>query len=324
MSDQQMRAIVHDVYGGSEVLRLTTVPKPVPSADEVLIRVRATTVNRTDGGFLSGKPYLVRLISGFPKPKVRILGNEFAGEIEAVGSAVTRFQVGERVFGYDDARMGGHAEYTVKKASQPLGRIPDGVSFETAAAILEGSHYALCNLKAAKVKVGQQVVVNGGTGGIGSAAVQLLRYFGAEVTAVCAGTHLELVRQLGAATVIDYTQADFTQTDKRFDFIFDAVGKSSFKKCKPLLKDQGKYISTELGKNYENPFLAIAHAFKKGKRVLFPIPGLHQEDVDFLGALVADQQFTPVIDRVYAFEDYKTAFEYVLSGVKVGNVILSL
>ena len=243
-----MKAAIYTQYGVPEVVKIMDVEKPTPKENEVLIKVHASTVNRTDCGFRSAEYFVSRFFSGLFRPKFKTLGCEFAGEIEAIGKAVSSFKIGDKVFGFNDSRFGGHAEYMTLAENAPFTTMPNNVSFEVAAAITEGAHYALCDIRAAKVKHGQKVLVNGGTGGIGSAAVQLLKHFGAEVTAVCGTQHVELVKSLGADVVIDYLKEDFTKRNQTFDFIFDAVGKSSFGRCKPLLKENGIYISTELGK----------------------------------------------------------------------------
>jgi NADPH:quinone reductase-like Zn-dependent oxidoreductase len=202
--------------------------------------------------------------------------------------------------------------------------MPENFSFDEAAPISEGAHYALCDIRAAKVQPGQHVMVYGATGAIGSAAVQLLKHFGAIVTAVCNTKNVELVKSLGADSVIDYQTQDFTKTESRFDFIFDAVGKSSFGQCKPLLKDKGVYISTELGKNGENVLLALTTPLRGGKRLLFPIPSINKDDLTFLKELVEKGEFKPVIDRSYPFEQIVEAYQYVESGQKTGNVILKI
>ncbi|HCY40557.1 MAG TPA: NAD(P)-dependent alcohol dehydrogenase [Prolixibacteraceae bacterium] len=317
-----MKAIIHTRYGPPEVLQLAEVPKPTPKTSEVLIKVHATTVNRTDCGFRSAEYFISRFFSGLFRPKNQILGNEFAGEIVETGSSVTSFQLGARVFGFNDQTFGAHAEYMVMAENGSMATIPDGLSYEEAAPITEGGHYALCDIRAAKVSPGQKVLVNGATGAIGSAAVQLCRHFGAEVTAVCATPHLELVKSLGAKTVIDYTKEDFTKIDNRFDFVFDAVGKSSFSQCKPILKSNGIYISTELGKGGQNPFLALITPLFGGKKLLFPLPTISKQDVIFLKELVETGQFKPVIDRSYPLEQMVEATKYVETGQKTGNVVI--
>lgn len=317
-----MKAIIHTRYGPPEVLQLAEVPKPVPKDNEVLIKVHATTVNRTDCGFRSAAYFISRFFSGLFRPKNQILGNEFAGEIEAVGREVKSFQSGDKVFGYNDIKFGAHAQYMVMAEDGPVTTMPANTTYEEAAPITEGGHYALVDIRAAKVGSGQKVLINGATGAIGSAAVQLCRYFGAEVTAVCATPHLELVGLLGAEVVIDYTKEDFTKMDKMFDFVFDAVGKSSFGKCKPILKRKGIYISTELGTGGQNPFLALITPLLGGKKLLFPMPTISKADVIFLKELVETGQYKPVIDRHYSLEQMVEAAKYVETGQKTGNVVI--
>ncbi len=322
--EPRMRAMVYTKYGPPEVVRLLEVTKPVPKAHEVLIKVHATTVNRTDCGFRSANYFVSRFFSGLFSPKIKTLGCEFAGEVEAVGEDVTAFQPGDRVFGFDDTAFGGHAEYKVIVASGALATIPDGMDYAHAAALTEGSHYALGGIRAAQVKEGDTVMVYGATGAIGSAAVQLLKYFGAYVIAVSNTKNIGLVASLGADEVIDYESEDFTKTAHRFDFILDAVGKSSFAQCKPLLKDKGIYISTELGKNSENIFLALITPIGKGKKVLFPLPTISKSDVLFLKGLAETGDFKPVIDRQYPFEQVVEAYRYVETGQKTGNVVITM
>ncbi|MDZ4709818.1 MAG: NAD(P)-dependent alcohol dehydrogenase [Saprospiraceae bacterium] len=319
-----MKASVNTKYGPPDVVRIMEVNKPIPGDHEVLIKVFATTVNRTDCGFRSAEYFISRFFSGLFRPKNQVLGNEFAGQIEAVGSGVTLFKIGDKVFGYNDTRFGAHAEYMIVGEQDPLTTMPDHLTYEEAAPICEGGHYALCDIRAAKVQRGQNVLVNGATGAIGSAAVQLLKYYGSRVTAVCHTKNLSLIKSLGADEVIDYTHQDFTQIDQKFDFIFDAVGKSSFKKCKNLLHPKGIYISTELGKNGVNILLALVTPLAGGKKLLFPLPSINKEDVNFLKSLVETGKFKPVIDRTYRLDQIVEAYQYVETGQKTGNVVITL
>jgi NADPH:quinone reductase-like Zn-dependent oxidoreductase len=319
-----MKAIIHNQYGPPEVLQLVEVPKPTPKENEVLIKVHATTVNRTDCGLRSAEYFISRFFTGLFRPKYQTQGNEFAGVVESVGKDVMSFQPGDKVFGYNDITFGAHAEYMVVPEDGPITTMPANTSYEEAAPITEGGHYALCDIRAAKVTPGQKVLVNGATGAIGSAAVQLCRNFGAEVTAVCATPHVELVESLGAGRVIDYLKEDFTQLNETFDFVFDAVGKSTFGKCKPLLKKGGIYISTELGPGGQNPFLALITPLLGGKKLLFPLPTISKEDVIFLKELVETGHFKPVIDRKYPLEQIVEASKYVETGQKIGNVVITL
>lgn len=319
-----MRAAVYEKYGPAEVVQLKEVVKPVPNENEVLIKVYGSTVNRTDSGFRSAEYFVSRFWSGLFRPKYQILGCEFAGEIEEVGKGVKSFKKGDKVFGFNDKTFGGHAEYLSIAETDAIASIPMNTDFYEAAAIAEGGHYALSDIKAAKVQRGQNVMVYGATGAIGSAAVQLLKHFGARVTAVCNTKNVERVKNLGADSVIDYQTEDFTQTNSRFDFILDAVGKSSFGECKPLLTKEGIYISTEFGKNAENVFFALFTPLLKGRRVLFPIPTITKEDVHFLKELVEKGEYKPVIDRQYGLEQIVEAYRYVESGQKTGSVLLKI
>lgn len=319
-----MKAAIYTKYGPPEVVHVTEIPRPEPADNEVLIKVFTSTVNRTDSGFRSAEYFVSRFWSGLFKPKYQVLGCEFAGEIESTGRLVTQFKPGDKVFGFNDTRFGGHAEYLCLPASGAIAAIPPGTTYETAAAITEGAHYALCNIRAAKVKENQNVLVYGATGAIGSAAVQLLKYFGARVTAVCNTKNVALVQSLGADVVIDYQTEDFAKTEQRFELVLDCVGKSSFTACKPLLKPKGRYISTELGKNGSNIFLALFTPLLGGKKVLFPLPVTNKEDIVLLGKLVAQEHFKPVIDRSYKLDDIVDAYRYVETGQKTGNVVLNI
>jgi NADPH:quinone reductase-like Zn-dependent oxidoreductase len=319
-----MRAIVNTKYGPPDVVKLREVDKPAPKDNEVLIKVIATTVNRTDCGFRSAEYFISRFFSGLFRPKFKTLGNEFAGVIEAIGKNVSSFNIGDKVFGFSGIKFGAHAEYMTIAENEAITTMPGNLTFEEAAPITEGGHYALCDIRAANVKSGQNVLIYGASGAIGSAAVQLTKYFGAKVTAVCNTKNVELLQSLGADLVIDYTTQDFTKTGQLFDFVFDSVGKSSFGQCKPLLNKKGIYISTELGKKSENIFLALFTPILGGKKVLFPIPKISKEDVILLKELVESEQYKPVIDRKYSLEQIVEAYKYVETGQKTGNVVITL
>ena len=319
-----MKAAVNAKYGPPDVLKIIDVPKPVPKSDEVLIRVHATTVNRTDCGFLRGEPFLTRFFSGLFRPTYLCLGNEFAGEIVETGSSATLFTPGDRVFGFSDTRFGGHAEYMVMGEREGIAMMPAHYSYEEAAPMTEGSHYALCDLRAAKIAPGQRWLIYGATGAIGSAAVQLAKYFGAEVTAVCATHTMHLVQSFGPDRVLDYTKQDFTKLPDQFDVVFDAVGKRSFGECKSILKENGIYMSTDLGPHSENPFLALLTPLFGGKKVLFPIPSISKKDVEFLCELAETGHFKPLIDRTYSLEQIVDAYNYVETGMKTGNVVITI
>ena len=319
-----MKAAVYTKYGPPEVVKIVEVPAPIPKSNEVLVQVHWSTVNRTDAGFRSAEYFISRFWSGLLKPKFKILGSEFSGTVVAVGDQVQAFKIGDSVFGFNDKSFGGHGEYLAMAETDAIGILPERFTHREAAALTEGSHYAWVDIRAAGVQAGQHVLVYGATGAIGSAAVQLLKYVGAKVTAVCNSKNIDLVKALGADEVIDYQTQDFTKTKQVFDFIFDAVGKSSFRACKPLLTANGIYISTELGKNGENVFYALISKFKRGKKVLFPIPTISQEDVLFLKKLAEAGKFKPVVDREYPLEQIVAAYQYVESGQKTGNVVLKI
>jgi NADPH:quinone reductase-like Zn-dependent oxidoreductase len=320
-----MKAAVRTRYGPPDVVRIAEVDRPTPTDHEVLVRVHATTVNRTDCGFRSGKPFIVRFFAGLLRPKATILGCEFAGVVEAVGGGVTAFAVGDRVFGFSEWRFGAHAEYLSFPEDGSLATMPANVTFEEAAPSTEGSHYALSFITKANIRSGQHVLVNGATGAIGSAAVQLLKHLGAIVTAVCGAEHVELVRGLGADRVIDYTAEDFTKDERTYDVVLDAVGKSSFGRCKRLLKPRGIYLSSDLGPLSQNPILALVTSLSGGKRVKFPIPPKYRrEEVRQLEGMIESGAFKPVIDRRYRLDQIVEAYRYVETGQKIGNVVISL
>jgi len=317
-----MRAAVHTSYGPPDVVRIAEVAKPTARDNEVLVRVRATTVNRTDCGFRAAKPFFVRLFAGLRRPRLTVLGNEFAGDVEAVGGGVTSFEVGDRVFGYNGSSFGAHAEYLATPGDGLVATMPADLTYEEAAPSTEGSHYALSLIRNANIRSGQDVMVNGATGAIGSAAVQLLKHLGARVTAVCGTEHLELVAGLGADRVIDYRSEDFTKDPQTYDVVLDAVGKSSFGRCKPLLKPGGIYLSSDLGPLSLNPILALITPLFGGRKVMFPIPKDEPETVRYLKDLIESGAFRPLIDRRYPLDQIVDAYRYVETGQKLGNVVI--
>lgn len=319
-----MKAIIYTQYGPPEVAQVATLAKPVPGKKDLLVKVHAATVNRTDAGFRSAAYFVSRFWSGLLKPKYQILGCEFAGRVEACGEEVKDFKPGDDVFGYNDETFGCHAEYLVINEDKALGTMPKGFSYVEAAPLTEGAHYALCNIRAAKVEAGQCVLVNGASGGIGSAAVQLLLHIGAQVTAVCGTKNVGLIKSLGAHKVVDYQTQDFTKTNERYHLVFDAVGKSSFGACKTLLMPDGKFVSTELGKNGDNVWRALFAPILGKKRVIFPMPSISKADVIFLKSLAESGAYKPIIDRTYQMEEIVAAYHYVESEQKTGNVVLMI
>ncbi len=317
-----MRAVVHDRYGPPDVLRLEQVERPVPKDDEVLVKIHATTVNRTDCGMRSADPFIVRFFTGLRRPKRKILGMELAGEVEAVGAAVTEFKVGDHVFGVTG--FGAHAEFVCVRESAPLAHKPTGMTFEEAAAVCDGASLALACLRKADLRKGRSILIYGASGSVGTAGVQLANHFGADVTAVCNTKNLELVRSLGAGQVVDYTQDDFTKNGKTYDVIFDAVGKHSFRRCRRSLKPGGIYVETDLGFMWHVPLLALLTRRIGDKSVKVGITRYTKKDVLFLKELIEAGKYRAVIDRRYLLEQVVEATRYVETGQKTGNVVLTL
>ncbi len=319
-----MKAIVRDNYGSPKVLRLEEIPVPSPKQNELLVRIEATTVNRTGCAILTGKPWVMRLFAGLTKPKLKTTGTDFAGVVAAVGENVRGFQQGDRIWGFHDIGLATHAEYACINNKNTILGIPEDIDFKTAVASAEGAHYAFYFLEKVSVSRGDAVLINGGTGAIGSALIQLCRYLGATVTATCKSEHAEVVKGLGAQRTIDYTSTDFTKDTQRFDFVFDAVGKSTFFKCQNLLKKNGVYISSELGPNLQNVWLSLLRPFLPGKSVRFPVPLSPKKSLAFIRDRLLDGSFHPLIDRSFTLEEVPAAFHYVMSEQKVGNVLIEI
>jgi NADPH:quinone reductase-like Zn-dependent oxidoreductase len=315
-----MRAVIHDRYGPPEVLRLVDVERPVPKDDEVLVEIHATTVSRTDTGLRSADLFASRIVTGLLRPKRKILGSDLAGVVATVGATVTEFEVGDRVFGINPWKFGTHAEFVCMRASGALGRMPAGVSFDEAAAVCDGAILALNALRPVDLSTGKTIVVYGASGSIGTAGVQLAKYFGADVTAVCNTKNLELVKSLGADNVIDYTQEDFTKNGQAYDVIFDSVGNQSFTRCRDSLKRGGYYVATD---HLHNLVLALWTARIGDKRVVFSIPPrFTKQDVLFLKGLIEVGKYRAVIDRRYPLDQVVEATRYVETKQKTGNVVL--
>jgi NADPH:quinone reductase-like Zn-dependent oxidoreductase len=319
-----MKAAVHTSYGPPDVVRISEVEKPTAGDNQVLVRVHATTVNRTDCGARAARPFIYRLFLGLRRPRITVLGNEFAGVVESVGAAVSSYKAGDRVFGFSGEKFGAHAEYLTVPEDGLLATMPPELTFEEVAPGTEGSQYAQSAIRAARVQPGQDVLVNGATGAIGSAAVQLLRTLGARVTAVCRAEHAELVKGLGADRVIDYTTQDFTNDSQTYDVVLDAVGKSSFGRCRRLLKPRGIYLSSDLGPLSQNPLLALITPLFGRRRVVFPVP-LRRDRAALMRYLkdrLESGAFRPVIDRRYRLDEIVEAYRYVEAGQKLGNVVI--
>jgi NADPH:quinone reductase-like Zn-dependent oxidoreductase len=319
-----MKAIVYTAYGTPDVLHIKEVAKPIPKDNEVQIKIHAAVVGPSDCAFRKGDPFMVKLIHGLTRPKFAILGVEFAGEIEAVGKDVTLFTKGDPVFGMSPNSFGTHAEYMCLPEDQTVVTKPAKMTYEAAAAITDGATTALTFLRdTAKIQSGQKVLINGASGSVGAYAVQLARYYGAEVTGVCSTTNIELVKSLGADEVIDYTKADFTKSGQTYDVIFDAVGKSSFSRCKSSLTQKGVYLTT-------TPALGIVFqmlwtSMSRGKKAKFATAGLVQnkDNLNFLKELFEAGKIKAVIDRCYPLEQTAEAHRYVETGRKKGNVVIT-
>jgi len=317
-----MRAVVHDKYGPPEVLRIEEVERPVPKEDEVLVKVHASTVNRSDCGFRGAEPFFSRIFTGLLRPKYRTPGMELAGEVVAVGAGVREFAVGDEVFGLRGS--GANAEYVCVRERGALAHKPASVTFEEAAAVSDGACIALACLQKADLRERKSILIYGASGSIGTAAVQLAKAFGADVTAVCSTKSLDLVRSLGADEVIDYTQQDFTKNGKTYDVVFDSVGKHSFRRCRRSLKPGGIYIETDLGFMWHVPPLALLSRWIGDKRVTLPIPKYTKADILVVKELIETGKYRPVIDRTYPLDDVVEATRYVETGQKTGNVVLTV
>jgi len=319
-----MLASVYTQYGPPEVLQLKDVPKPIPKNNEVLVKIHATTVNRTETGFRVAEYFAVRIVGGLFKPKKTILGSEFAGRVESIGKDVTLFKPGDPVFGLSAYVFGTHAEYVCVPENKSIAIKPTKMSFEEAAAVCDGLILGINYIRKIDFKNKPKILINGASGSIGSACVQLAHHYGAEITAVCNTKNLSLVKSLGADEVIDYTQQDFTNIGKLYDVVLDAVGKSTFFKCKKILKPGGVYFSTELGPGWQNVFLPLITPLLGSKRVKFPIPTDSKEDILLFKELIEAGKYKAVIDRTYPLKQIMEATRYVETGQKTGNVVIKV
>ncbi len=311
-----MKAVVYERYGPPEVLRIADVAPSEPAPDELLVRVHASTVNRTDCGWRSAKPFFARAFTGVRRPKWQTPGMEFAGVVERIGADVGEFAVGDRVFGVKT--YGANAELVSVRESRAVAHMPDGAIFEEAASLCDGACIALSCFREPDVR-GERLLVYGASGSVGTAAVQLAKHFGAHVTAVCNTPNVDLVRSLGADEVIDYLHEDFTRNGQTYDVVFDAVGKHSYRRCRRSLEPDGRYVETDLGFMWHVPLLALA-----SKRVKLGMAKYTKDDVLLVKRLVEAGEYRAVIDRVYPLEDVVEATRYVETGQKVGNVVLTL
>ncbi len=318
-----MKAAIRRKYVLPKQIKIEQIEKPSPQDHEVLIKVKATTVNRTDCANLTAKPFIMRFVLGLLKPRIAILGTDFAGEVSAIGKEVKSFKIGDKVLGFNDTGLASQAEYLTAMESDVY-LIPENINYQVAAASLEGAHYAYSTLEKVDFQAGQNILINGATGGIGSALLQFVRQYDVKITATCNTKNVALIKSLGANKIYDYTKEDFTTDQEKYDFIFDAVGKSTFGKCKALLKEKGVYTSSELGPYAQNIFYALIGLISKNKKVIFPIPCKTKQSIPYIINLLKKEKFKPVIDRAYSLEEISDAYEYVIAGKKTGNVIINI
>ncbi|MBR7744340.1 NAD(P)-dependent alcohol dehydrogenase [Phycicoccus sp. BSK3Z-2] len=317
-----MRAAVTTRYGGPDAVEVRDHPEPVPAPHDLVVRVHVTTVNRTDCAYRAAHPWFMRAVTGLRAPRVRVWWTEYAGVVTRVGSEVTAFAAGDVVFGYAEGRFGAHAELVAVADDSMVATVPPGVGLDAAAAATEGGHYALSFLWRSGVRPGDRVLVHGATGAIGSATVQLLLDLGADVTATAPTEGVDVVRGLGARRVVDWRRGGIGGAVGPFDAVLDAVGRSTFAQCRPLLAPGGTYVSSELGPFAQNPVLALATPLARRRRVVFPLPVEGPQVIEHLRARLAAGTFRPLLDRTYPLDDIADAYRHVETGTKVGSVLV--
>jgi len=324
-----MKAIVHTKYGPPDELQLKEVEKPVPGDNEVLIKIHATTVTTTDCNARNftfvpqSFMFFARIMFGFKKPRIKILGIDLAGEIEAIGKDVKLFKAGDHVFGSPGTKFGGHAEYVCVPENGALAIKPADLSWEKAAAISLAGNTALFFIRdLAKIQAGQKILIHGASGAIGTYAVQLAKYYGAEVTGVCSTANAEMVKSLGADKVIDYTIEDFTKSNEKYDFVFNVVGKTTFSQCKGILKPKGIYLDNMM--EVKDFLKVLWTSIVGGKKIKGGVSTERAENLKFFIELIDSGMLRPVIDRIFPLERTAEAFQYVEQGHKKGNVIITM
>ena len=315
-----MKASVYTQYGTPEVVHIQEVAKPIPGDKEIVVKVNATSMTAGDWRMRAGEPFAIKLYNGLRKPKRTILGHEFSGVVESVGQNVTRFKKGDRIFGGTGDRAGAHAQYVVVPEDGPLGLKPENMPDADAAALPVGATTALFFLRKANIQQGQKVLIYGASGSVGTFAVQITKYFGANVTAVCSTTNIALVQSLGASQVIDYTQEDFSQRSEKYDVVFDAVGKSSFSQGKKALKPKGVYatVAVDISLLVQSFLTSLTGTYK----LITGVAKLTAERLHFLVKLFDKQALKVVIDHTYTFADIQTAHRHAQSGRKKGNIVI--
>jgi NADPH:quinone reductase-like Zn-dependent oxidoreductase len=333
MNKKAMEAVVYDEFGSPDVLRLEEIPRPVPKRGEILVRVRATSVNFGDimarsfrsvtpRGF--NMPFLFWLIAkmamGWRKPRLRVLGNEFAGEVEAVGRDVVRFKPGDQVFGHSGQRFGAYAEFICLKEKAPVAHKPANLSYEEAAVIPYGAIMALSLLRRADLRPGRKILINGASGGIGAAAVQIAKHLGADVTAVCGGARLDYVRALGADRAIDYAERDFTRNGETYDVIFDILGRAPFSRCRRSLEPRGVLLHASFKTRH---LLTMARtSLSRGRRVVCALAPGSLEDLLAVKELVEAGKIKAIVDKRFPLDQAAEAHRYVETGERKGSVVI--
>ena len=317
----KMKAVVFDRYGPPEELSLCEVPIPIPEPGEIRVRIHASTVGRTDTSTLRAHPFFARAMTGFFRPRMRTLGMDFAGVVDAPGPDVTKFKVGDRVFGMSSEHFGAHAEFLCISADGAVAPIPGDLPYNKAV-VCEGAWYAHSTTK--QLSKGQRCLVYGASGAIGTAAVQLAKARGAEVVAVVGTRHTELAKQLGADRVVNYEAEDFTKIGETFDLVMDAVGKTSWFACRPLIKPGGLYTATDLGPYWSNILLGAWFGLLGSRRVQIPFPQGAPDFVQYLARLIGNKRFHGIFDRCYPLDEIVEAFKYVETGQKTGIVTIDL
>lgn len=317
-----MKAITYNQYGDSEVLKLSDIPKPEPKGNEILIKMMATTVNSGDVRLRKADPFLIRLAFGLFNPNKKVLGTVISGIVEQIGNEVTKFKVGDQVFGLNDLTMGTYAEFVLVQETIPLFFKPSNINFEEAAAIVFGGHTALHFLKKANITKGQKVLIYGASGSVGTSAVQLAKYYGAEVTAICSQSNIQMLKNLGADHVIDYNTTDLSTLNKDFDVVFETVNKTKVETIAQLTRTNGILI---LGAVIIKGLIQGMWIAKKRKlKLIAGVAEVNSDDLKFLGWLIENKHLEPVIDKTYPLEQIRASHQYVDLGHKKGNIVITL
>ncbi len=322
-----MKVVIYEKFGNPDVLEIREIDNPVPNENEVLIKVYASTVTAVDSIFRIGKQFFARMAAGITKPKNKILGTEFSGEIIDIGSNVKNFKIGDKVFGPSGPNFGTYSEFICLPEDSPIEIIPSEISVDEAAAIPSGALTALPFLRdTGKIKPGNKILIIGASGSVGTYAVQMAKYFGAEVTGVCSTSNVELVKSLGADKVIDYKKEDYSKSKETYDVIFDTVGKGSYAECKHLLKPNGIFMTTFISATILYQMLISTRL--SSKKAIISFTGMRSDadkskDLKLIKKLIEEKKLKAVIDKKYSVEQIQEAHAHVDSGHKKGNVLVT-